>query len=419
MKRLIPFLLCTALLLALPSSARAEGDDRPDWSIRTSVHGPCASMAVYRDLFAEAEQFGADAPLTRAMTAVILARHAGAGEAAASSRYSDVPAGSWYAFAADWCGGSDILPAAIDGLFHGDEAMTRESLCQTLRNYLACMEQELVTINAWYSFLDAGTMSRDGRQAAALMQEAGVLIEEHDGFFYPSRQVTVAEAETVFLRFFAALRQDRFQGMPVSTVVESAPVDDAWFGNACFIGHSQVVGMSRYFSMTNAGYYCAVGFKAQDMLDFAYFQGPNKRYGTLDKIFHNYEGTYKKIYIMLGINDCNSKEGREEKFLTPMRELLDLIRETQPDATIYLLSLAPVGRETPMNTSYNPENVMYYCQMLKSLSREYDTEYLDIFRLMADGEGYIRDEFNDGDGIHIKAKQYPVLEEYIRCHTGS
>ena len=78
-----------------------------------------------------------------------------------------------------------------------------------------------------------------------------------------------------------------------------------------------------------------------------------------------------------------------------------------------------MGRETPLNKAYNPENTTLYSQAIKDLSREYNTEYLDVFRLLADNEGYFQDIYNAGDGIHIKPKEYPVIEDFLRCHTGS
>ena len=418
MKRMLSALLVCAIALLLPAIARATDNTQSQESLRKSEYCPSAAMFSYRDLFVEAEQNGSSVPLTRAMTAVILARYSSADETAVVSGYGDVPASVWYAFGASWNILRGILPAKDDGLFHGDEAMTRESLCLTLQNYLNWSGRSLGKINAWYSFLDAGEMTRTPRAAAALMQEAGIMIEEDNGFFYPANPVSVGEAENVFLRFFGCLGQDQFPSMPISTVEGSDPVDRSWFDDACFIGHSQVVGMASYSSLDNMDYFCAVGYTAQNILE-DYVQERNQRYGTLPRILRNYAGNYKKVYIMLGINDCDNNSDRVELFMNPMRQILDLVRETQPDAKIYILSLAPVGRETPMNVIYNVENVIFYSQMLKSLSREYNTEYLDIFRLMADSEGYMQDRFNDGDGIHIKAAQYSVLEEFLKCHTGS
>ena len=120
---------------------------------------------------------------------------------------------------------------------------------------------------------------------------------------------------------------------------------------------------------------------------------------------------------MLGINDCTSKEDQLEKFLTPMKQIIELVQETQPDAEIYLISLAPIGRITPNNICYTQENVILFTQAVKALSREYNTEYLDVFRLMSDETGYFKNEYNAGDGIHIDAHHYDEILEYIRCHT--
>ena len=427
MKRLFSALLCAALLFSLPVTAFAdEGDPteqetgEPEVHLRTSVYVPCASMSENRASFRQIEElFPLSAPLNRAMAAYILAGYEGIEAAAVQPVCSDIDAAAWYAAGANWAVRSGVLPAADGGLFRPDAEMDREELCLTLQRYLVYSQRSLEEINPWYSFMDAGTMSADGRQAAAVMQQAGVLIEEDDGFFYPSQTVSLGEAESIFLRFFGCFHGPAYSTVPISTVIESAAVDKTWFDDACFIGHSQVVGIANYLELRNADYYCCVGFTAQDLLNFPYYQGPDNRYGTVNKIFHNFPDIYNKVYIMLGINDCNVRDTRIAEFEKPMRELLDIVTETQPNATIYLISLAPVGRETPLNKAYNPENTTLYSQAIKDLSREYDTEYLDVFRLLADNEGYFLDIYGAGDGIHIKPKQYPVIEDFLRCHTGS
>ena len=48
-------------------------------------------------------------------------------------------------------------------------------------------------------------------------------------------------------------------GVPVP---ESAAVNDSYFDDACFIGHSLVVGMSDYFRLPNADFYAVNGISA-------------------------------------------------------------------------------------------------------------------------------------------------------------
>ena len=411
--RFLPLLLILSLLLSGTTLAAEEVTPNSP-----SLYASSAPMSQYAGLFTEAERYGA-APLNRAAAAVILARCANGENAYVGSVSSDVDPSAWYAAGVRWAVEHSVLSLGEDGLFHPDQGMNREELCLALSNWLDATGHSLYIINAWCSFSDAGEFSKPGRQAAALMQEAGVMIEDAGGFFYPGATVTVPQAEAIILRFLGALQSVIFPDLPVSTVPESAPVDPSWFDDACFIGHSQVVGMQTYFSLGRADYYAMVGFTAKDMLEFEYFQGPDSGYGKLDRILHNYQGHYKKVYIMLGINDCSIDDDRVEQFLTPMRELMDLVKETQPEATVYLISLAPVGRATPMNVIYNPENTLLYSQALKTLSREYAAEYLDIFRMMADEEGYFKDRFNSGDGIHFLPSGYADVEYFIRCHTVS
>ena len=417
MKRILAVLLILVLTLTFAVTALAE-DDSAAISVQKSVYAPSASMAECKHLFKEAEMFGSSAYLNKAMTAVILARYSGAPEEAPSAPIcGDIDPAAWYAFGAQWAVSKGVMTPDEDGLFHPERSLNLEELCLAMNDFLSATGHSLKIINAWYSFLDAGNFSRRGRQAATLMQEAGVLIEGHDGFFYPANVLTVSQAEPVFLRFFGAMQNASFPGLPVATVAESDPVDDSWFDDACFIGHSQVVGMSMSFNLPKADFYCAIGYTAQNILD-DYVEGPNNRYVTLPKALRNNADKYRKVYIMLGINDCDDSKDRIANFMRPMRQIMDLVKETQPNATIYLLSLAPVGRDIHMPVLYNPENCIVYSQAIKSLSREYGAEYLDIYRLMADDEGYMRDEFNSGDGLHFKASQYYVIKDYLKCHTG-
>ena len=150
-------------------------------------------------------------------------------------------------------------------------------------------------------------------------------------------------------------------------------------------------------------------------MEYTFYELPNGGYGTLSDGLH--QKTYGKVYIMLGINDRSLRDDRVETFMTPMRQILDLVRETQPNATIYLLSLVPVGRYTPMNELYHPTSTVFYSQLIKTLSREYDTEYIDLFRMMCDRAGYFLNRFNSGDGIHIASDRYPEIVEYLKTHT--
>jgi len=381
---------------------------------RTSRYCQAAPMAEYHDFFLETERSGMYSELTRAMTAVILSRITGEEEYYSGSSFPDVDANAWYASGAGWAVENGVMPL-IDGAFLPDITISREDLCAVLAACTAAEGITLPPVNEERTFWDNGTINAARRADVTLMQRAGVMIEGLDGAFYPKLTISVSEAEEIFLRFIASAQRDTFPTLPVSTMEESEPVDNAWFDDACFIGHSQVVGVAQYSDLgaSKMDFYAVYGHKAQEVLDFRYYKGPTGRYGSLQQAL---EGkAYGKVYIMLGINDCTDRKNRVDEFMEPMRQILRMVKETQPDAKIYLLSLAPVGRVTRNNLWYNLDNNILYSQLIKQLSREFDTEYIDVFRPLCDSGGYLLDANNAGDGIHLK--KYSVLADILRCNT--
>ncbi len=213
----------------------------------------------------------------------------------------------------------------------------------------------------------------------------------------------------------AAGEYDGWFGVPVSTIPESDPVDPSWFEGTCVIGHSQAVWMQTSLGLSGIDYYAISGLRATYVLDCPDFMLPNGRFGTLQKALETW--SYTRIYVLLGINDCTEYENGPIRFKAAMEGLLDLLKETQPQAEICLFSLFPVGLASPDPLRYNRENAILYSQILKSLSRQYDTEYLDLFRLAADENGYLDQRFDKGDGIHIFSGRYSEVREFLLRHT--
>ncbi|MBR6115296.1 MAG: S-layer homology domain-containing protein [Oscillospiraceae bacterium] len=411
MKRIVSALICVILLACMSVPAAAYNDVWP--YLQTSHYCQVLSMSGNRELFRAAERYGPGAALTKGMTAQILYGFEGKDNGYRKT-FSDVAEDSEYALCAAWAVKSRIF-SAEDGYFHPEQAMTRETLGNALKAYMDHAGMLLPQINERYYFYDAAMMSVDSQETAATLQRGGVIIEAPDGNYYPFNNVTVAEGEEILLRFFGGMRR-KFMTMPVATVSEGEEMDSAWFDDACFIGHSQVVGLRDYANLYGMDYYAVIGHKVQDVLNERWYIMPTRRRGTLKNALSAGKD-YGKIFIMLGVNDCTDREKRVAEFREPMRQLMSIVRETQPDATVYIVSLAPVGRETKNNFWFNPDNVILYSQVLKDISREFDAEYIDVFRFMCDEQGYMLDEFNAGDGIHLKGTMYSVLADYLKTHT--
>jgi len=76
--------------------------------------------------------FSPDAPMTRAMLAVVLHNLEGNPAPGTASAFADVSADAWYAEAAAWAGGVGVVTGYADGSFGPNDKLTREQLAVML-----------------------------------------------------------------------------------------------------------------------------------------------------------------------------------------------------------------------------------------------------------------------------------------------
>ncbi|MDE7137783.1 MAG: hypothetical protein K2O29_04920, partial [Ruminococcus sp.] len=103
--------------------------------------------------------------------------------------------------------------------------------------------------------------------------------------------------------------------------------DPSYFDDALFIGDSRTVGLNEYGTLKNADYFCSVGL-ASYKIDSEYING----YSIYDMLSAN---KYGKVYVMLGINECGNDFNST---INSFENLINTIREYQPDAIIYIMS---------------------------------------------------------------------------------
>ena len=145
--------------------------------------------------------------LTRGMAAVILYRYAGSPTAGENSRFSDVPAGAYYAKAVAWVDQAGLMSGRGNGRFAPQANMTREEFLTVL--YRLRVQTygvpEQVGQNNWVTLADYGdqdTVSAYARESLAWA--VGDLFLAYSGtanFLRPRDAVTRAEVVTLLSRY--------------------------------------------------------------------------------------------------------------------------------------------------------------------------------------------------------------------------
>ena len=346
----------------------------------------------------------------------------------------DVAYTEYYAPYVAWAYRCGITYGTGLSTFSPDLPITREEICICLARYCEYYGLELPQLNEPVQFTDEDQLKNP--DAVHELQCAGIIEGRNDGSFDPGASVTRSEVAALIQRFKTAdvtvsvpeEPESSYDGYEVDANIPplSDAVDEDWFDDACFIGHSLVVGMQNYLGLPNADYYAVSGISALGLLDYDLF--------PLDETYIDENGdtvcetstiadvlaerSYGKVYIMLGVNELGPETDHWNMFYSAMLDLIDIVEQTQPDAEIYLISITPVTCEcSDSSVNFNRRNVLRFNEALQQVSRETGAYYLDAFGAYCDEEGYMPAECVLSDGIHILADCYSVMRELIMTHT--
>ena len=128
------------------------------------------------------------------------------------------------------------------------------------------------------------------------------------------------------------------------------------------------------------------------------------------------------LFMSFGLNGASYKlERGEEYFKECYRKLIAAVRQVSPDTKIILGSCYPVAKN--MDMSRYTISAAELNDTIRTLNRwtlelcyEEDLRYLDLCSILTDADGYLRLNYQVGDGHHLTEEAYKKIIEYIRTH---
>lgn len=189
-------------------------------------------------------------------------------------------------------------------------------------------------------------------------------------------------------------------------------VDDSYFDDALFIGDSRTVGLEAYGDIGKAKFFCKVSLSTAGI----YSASANvKGYGnvTLGQLFK--KANFGKVYIMLGINEVASKlETTGGRY----KDLVDWVKQQQPDAVIYVMANMLVTKSRSDKNIYGINNARLTA-LNERQAENADNEtvfYIDCNEYFGDGKGNLSPTYS-GDGVHPYGKYYKTWGQWIKEHV--
>lgn len=196
------------------------------------------------------------------------------------------------------------------------------------------------------------------------------------------------------------------------TVPESEAVDDSYFADAVFVGDSRTEGLKMYSGLDSSQFFSSVGMD----VDKVFTDQAVSLNGQLLTVAQALEqASYSKVYIMLGMNELGWVY--ESVFADNYARIIDTIRESHPDATIYVQSILPVSQwKDGSNDIYTNANVVRLQKALVAMCEEKGVNYVNVAEGIQDEQGHLPSEATQ-DGVHLTPEYCQRWMDYLKTHT--
>ncbi len=195
-------------------------------------------------------------------------------------------------------------------------------------------------------------------------------------------------------------------------VPESEAKSDDWFADAAFVGDSRMKGILNYAKFDYAADFSYVGLNVADVFTKTYVQTDSGSVTVSDALAN--DAQYGKVYVMLGINELGWYD--IDKFIDYYGRIVDRIRETHPEAQIYIISILPVGTAATASQSHlNNDRVQTFNGRILGMCQQKQVYYINGFEALAQ-DGVLPDDASP-DGVHMEPKYCHMLTDYLLTHT--
>lgn len=180
------------------------------------------------------------------------------------------------------------------------------------------------------------------------------------------------------------------------------------FEDTLFIGDSRTVGLKEYADLGEADVFASSGMSVFKIFDTRVsVKGKGKP--SLEELLTSKE--YKRIYLMLGINELGYGFSRSSG---KYREVVGKIQSLQPHAVLYLeANLHVTKHKSDSDPVFQNAGIDKFNRYIKDMTDGSTMIYLDVNELFDDGTGSLAPEYT-ADDSHVLGKYYAAWAEWIK-----
>lgn len=256
-----------------------------------------------------------------------------------------------------------------------------------------------------------GNQGKEGRLADVFAERNGA----EAGLIWGETETEETKAEEMTVEEMTAEAEAEAGAYDFSRPVPlSEPVDNSYFDDAVFIGDSRTEGLITNTGLSNTTAYTYKGLMVDTVFTKPVIRRGENRVSVMDALKTT---SFSKIYIMFGINENGWPYN--DVFIHKYEEIIDAVREINPDAVIYVQEIMPVTNQVSATHSYiRNGKIAEFNRLLRQMAQEKQVYFIDTASAVAASDGSLPADAAF-DGIHLKKDYCKKWLDYLKSHTAA
>lgn len=180
------------------------------------------------------------------------------------------------------------------------------------------------------------------------------------------------------------------------TTVNENIADENYFNDAIFLGNSVLDEMHKNTNLKGY-YYTAVNLMVNTVFEREFVNYGGSKITAINAIKNN--NNFSKVYIMFGTNELGWVY--PETFIKDYKKIIKVIKEKNPKAVIYVMSIMPVtASHSKESKDENNQNIDKFNNYIKKMTEQENLIYLDLKQGLCSESGGVLPENATFDGVH-------------------
>lgn len=190
--------------------------------------------------------------------------------------------------------------------------------------------------------------------------------------------------------------------------------DPAFYSNCIFFGDSICRALSVYSDLIDPERVAAAGgCAARNIHDFTF------KLNDIDYDLSSAAESFQPdmAFLWMGMNDINMTD--KTVYAQNLLQITREINDVSPDSKVIIIGMSPTSADHEWGA--NPR-IKEYNAAAEEMTESTDLPlyYIDIWDVLSDSRGYLRPEFDGGDGMHLSQRAYyRVLSKIYYTFSGN